>query len=192
VSLTRAVIRYDNQGSSVTFTSQTKAGGGGGSGPVKRDELITLQEARSMVDQHLTEEAVAAQSGNEKPEKIFVVRAMVVHVRNDDKMFYSACSKCNKKMSEDGQCQSCMADGNTNTTATWRYAHSSCLRWFVPAVDLRHRYLLNAAVADNTSQMWMSAFNEAATVIMGMNADDLQKQKVRALNLSRRNAESLL
>jgi len=36
-----------------------------------------------------------------------------------------------------------------------------------------HRYILSISVLDHTGQLWLSCFDEAARVVMGMSADQL-------------------
>ncbi|EJD53132.1 replication factor-a protein [Auricularia subglabra TFB-10046 SS5] len=136
---------FDAQGKDATFHSFSSGGGGVASGPIDRLEAMPLAAVREM-------EIVIDQP------QLFVTRAAVVHVKADDKMWYAACQRCNKKISE--------------ASGKWRCEHCK-QNWDEPS----YRYMLSIAVADNTSQCWLTAFNDAGLTIVGQSGNDLHKIK---------------
>ncbi|ORY11822.1 hypothetical protein BCR34DRAFT_564723 [Clohesyomyces aquaticus] len=90
----------------------------------------------------------------------FNLRASVVFVKNT-MVTYPACNKegCNKKVIEENPgewwCENCQ------------------MKWPKP----EYRYILSVNVADHTGQLWLSCFDDAGRVIVGMPGNDLMDMK---------------
>jgi replication factor A1 len=126
-----------------------------------------------------THQSMAASGGNAKQEtkliadvvaeetylqedtpSYFTIKASVVYVKNTT-IAYPACQKpdCNKKVIEEAPeewwCEKCQK------------------KWPKP----EYRYVLSANVADHTGAVWLSCFDDAGRMIMGMPANDLIEMK---------------
>ncbi|KAF2115515.1 hypothetical protein BDV96DRAFT_493272 [Lophiotrema nucula] len=90
----------------------------------------------------------------------FTLKASVVYVKNT-MVAYPACKtpNCNKKV----------IDENPNE---W-WCEKCQLKWDSP----EYRYVLNVNVADHTGQLWLSCFDDAGRMIVGMPANDLMDIK---------------
>lgn len=88
------------------------------------------------------------------------LRASVLYVK-DSPIAYPACSTqgCNKKVIEEAEGQ-------------WR-----CEKCSVDFPEPKYRYVLSMSVADHTGTMWLSLFDDAGQIVMGMPANDLMKLK---------------
>ncbi|KAF2195423.1 replication protein-like protein A 70 kDa DNA-binding subunit [Zopfia rhizophila CBS 207.26] len=90
----------------------------------------------------------------------FTLKASVVYVKRGT-LAYPACQtpNCNKKVIEEkpGEwwCEKCQ------------------MKWDRP----EYRYVMQANVADHTGQLWLSCFDEAGRLIMGMSANELMEMK---------------
>lgn len=90
----------------------------------------------------------------DKPD-YYTIQGFVVHIRPQS-FAYPACQTpdCNKKVIESGD----------------EWVCDKCNK----AMDKpMYRYILSLNVGDATGSVWLTAFNEAAELIMGMSADDL-------------------
>ncbi|KAF2859492.1 replication factor-A protein [Piedraia hortae CBS 480.64] len=90
----------------------------------------------------------------------YTLKATIVFLKKDN-FAYAACQTegCNKKVVE-------MDEGQ------WR-CEKCDKSWPRP----KYRYIMSANVADHTGQLWLSCFDEAAQLIMGMPADNLMQWK---------------
>lgn len=142
---------YDRIGSGESFQTQSSnAPGTFSGGGFKRDQLRTIAEIKEV-------EIIDQQKA-----EYFSTRAFLVHV-NDTTFVYPACKDCNKKVSRVGDDQ-------------WRCETHTCQKTF-PKPD--YRYIMTVAVSDHTGQAWFQAFNEMGKQIMGVDANELMRLKVR-------------
>jgi replication factor A1 len=90
----------------------------------------------------------------------FSIKASIIYIKQDS-FAYSACRSegCNKKVIE-------------TDPGSWR-CEKCDKAWDAPD----YRYIMSVNVSDHTGQIWLSCFNEAAQLIMGMSANDLMKMK---------------
>ncbi|KAI9686110.1 MAG: Replication factor A protein 1 [Bogoriella megaspora] len=88
----------------------------------------------------------------------FTLKGTVVFVRQES-FSYPACLSegCNKKVIEEDPGQ-------------WR-----CVRCEKVHPKPQYRYIISVNVSDHTGQLWISGFDDAGKLIMGMSADDLQE-----------------
>ena len=120
---------------------------GSGGTAFNRDEILPLQEVRDR------------EMGANDQAEYFHSRATITHIKADNVM-YPACKteKCNKKVTESGE--------------GWRCEKCST-SWEEPD----YRYMLSMSVGDYSGQAWFQGFNEAAEVVFGMKANELNKLK---------------
>ncbi|OCH92109.1 replication factor-a protein [Obba rivulosa] len=134
---------YDAGGAEQSYQSHTNASSGGSGLAFKREEICPLEEVREL--------------GYGEPDKpdVFSSRATVMHIKPDN-LTYPACptTGCHKKVVE-------VTDG-------WR-----CEKCSVTHEKPQHRYIVSAAVADWSGQLWFQGFHDAGQVIFGMTADEL-------------------
>jgi replication factor A1 len=88
------------------------------------------------------------------------LRASVVYVKNTT-VAYPACSTpgCNKKVIEE------------NPGSWW------CEKCQASFPEPQYRYVLSVNVADHTGTLWLSCFDEAGQMIVGMSANEVMKVK---------------
>jgi replication factor A1 len=140
---------YDNEGSTESYQnlrSSTASGSGGASLTSKEAALERISVAQA----HETKLGFS-----EKPDYLSI-KASVSFIKPDN-FSYPACSSdnCSKKVIE-------QSDG------TWR-----CERCNINHPEPLHRYILTAAVVDETGQMWLNLFNEQAEQLIGCDANTL-------------------
>ncbi|KAI8393889.1 putative replication factor-A protein 1 [Radiomyces spectabilis] len=87
----------------------------------------------------------------------FTIKGTVVYIRSEN-VAYPACPECKKKLVQEG--------------ASWR-----CEKCQKSLAEPHYRYILSVSVADTTAQTYMSTFDEIATALIGMDANELQKLK---------------
>ncbi|KAF2753828.1 subunit of heterotrimeric replication factor [Pseudovirgaria hyperparasitica] len=138
---------YDAQGRQDNFQSHASTMGAGSGG--NRNEYKTIAQ--------VAEEGIGMNS--EKAE-YFNLKATVLYVRSEN-FAYPACSSgdCNKKVVE--------VEENE-----WRC--EKCDKSFPKP---NYRYVLSFNVSDHTGQMWLSGFDDAGRLIMGMDANELMEIK---------------
>lgn len=140
---------YQKEGHKGNFNTHGGGGAGAarGSSGFKREEMKTLLEVRE-----------SEMGSRDKPE-FFNSRASIVTIKQEN-IAYPACMAegCNKKVNDTGNGWHCEKCDKT---------------WPKP----QYRYLLGIQVADHTAQAWLQAFNDVATEIIGMNADQLMEIK---------------
>ncbi|TVU47936.1 hypothetical protein EJB05_07554 [Eragrostis curvula] len=94
--------------------------------------------------------------GQDKPVT-FSLSAFISHIKPDQTMWYRACKKCNKKVTDaigSGYwCEGCQKNDN----------------------ECSLRYIMNIKVSDPTGEAWISVFNEHAERIIGCSADKLDQ-----------------
>ncbi|KAI7742140.1 hypothetical protein M8C21_032185 [Ambrosia artemisiifolia] len=96
--------------------------------------------------------------GEDKPV-VFSTRACMSMIKTDQTMYYRACKKCNKKVTEEpGSGYWCQACEKTES-------------------DCRLRYILSAKFSDVSGGAWFSLFSEEAEKIIGCPAEELDKMK---------------
>jgi replication factor A1 len=102
----------------------------------------------------------------EKGEYITVSGALVRI--SDKRISYEACPDCNKKVTQN---------------STGEYSCEKCMKEFA---GCEHRYILSAQMEDSDGLAWISLFNDQATSVLGMNANEFQQldeeQKKQALS----------
>ncbi|KAG2184694.1 hypothetical protein INT43_000607 [Umbelopsis isabellina] len=84
----------------------------------------------------------------------FTVRARVVYMKSDN-CSYPACPECKKKLIEEG-------------TGSWR-----CEKDQKSFPEPDYRYILSMSLADATTQMFMSAFDEIGIKLLGKTATEM-------------------
>lgn len=113
------------------------------------------QDAK-LISQILEEETYLADAPS-----YFSLKASVIYVRHTSTIAYPACSTqgCSKKVIEENSgewwCEKCQA------------------KWPQPL----WRYVLNINVADHTGTLWLSCFDDAGQMVVGMSANDVMKIK---------------
>lgn len=132
---------------SKAFTGGAGAGGSSTACPVRTLSSIK-EESASAGDQQIR----------------FSTRATIVPIKHEKEPFYPACPK--KGVAEDPQRQ--CNKRLTQTSTGWR-----CERCDTTFDRPVYRYLLNFMVTDHSGSLWMTAFNESAEKIMGVDADTL-------------------
>ena len=147
---------YDNGGAREAVQS---LGGGGGGGPPPPFALGSIKEAPQILGR-------AGQATRVR------TRAYISHIRPES-FAYPACPlpldaapgqggrTCNKK---------CVPLGEDHATGETKY---SCERCNSAEVVPTWRYILSLCVKDNQDQQWLTAFDEAATQILGVSANEL-------------------
>lgn len=141
---------YDTKGRDTKFTSLHQDVGS-----------ITSGNAAKFISQRIPlAKAIADNLGRSEKGDYFSVKA-VVNFLKADKFAYPACSNenCNKKVIEQGdgtwRCEKCETD---NAAPQWRY-------------------MLTISAMDETSQIWLSLFNDQAEQLIGVNAGKLTDLK---------------
>ncbi|XP_024524116.1 replication protein A 70 kDa DNA-binding subunit D [Selaginella moellendorffii] len=97
---------------------------------------------------------ITAPSVGEGKAAYFTVRACISYIKPDQTMWYTACSTCNRKVSEDSS----------------RFWCEACQRHFDTA---SRRYIMLAKLTDHSGDAWVSFFNDQAEQILGVSADEL-------------------
>jgi replication factor A1 len=110
------------------------------------------QDTYKLISQILEEESYLQDAPS-----YFSVKASVTYVRNTSMVAYPACStpNCSKKVIEE------------NPNEWW------CEKCQKKNPAPLYRYILSINVADHTGSIWLSAFDDAGQVIVGMPANDL-------------------
>ena len=97
---------------------------------------------------------------NPSAADVFVVRAHINFIKHDDTaMWYASCfnsERCKKKLTRDGEMFRCDACGESSVTCVYRY-------------------VVSMKICDETDGVWVSAFDEKFTEIIGVTADDLKQ-----------------
>ncbi|KAI9787566.1 MAG: Replication factor A protein 1 [Geoglossum umbratile] len=142
---------YDAQGRTDTFSSHASLTGGAmGAAGGRNDAHKTLAQVR--------EESL----GTSETPDYFTTKATIIYIKQDN-VFYPACLSvdCNKKVVE-----------NENDPGQWR-----CERCNKSHPKPEYRYIMSASVSDHTGQIWLSCFDDAGRLIMGISADELAELK---------------
>ncbi|KAH8917277.1 replication factor-a protein [Atractiella rhizophila] len=144
---------YDRDGRTASYKTFTSTFGGGSAQPANFNDLSKL-----LFCNQVKEEAEAA--GEDNTNNVYNVRAMVNYIRLDN-LSYPACpsDNCNKKMD--------LEDENK-----WRC--EKCEKFYPKA---QYRYILSFTVQDSFDNLWLRCFNDAAEMIIGMSADQLNAIK---------------
>jgi len=91
----------------------------------------------------------------------FDVTAYVGHIKTETpNLFYAACPKCNRKIADDGGIVKC----------------DNCIQNFAQPL---YRYTLSIKLSDHTGSLWVSAFDQVATVIVGQDAKSIKDLKLQ-------------
>lgn len=97
----------------------------------------------------------------EKPDFANIV-ATLTYFRQDSTLYYQACpsESCSKKVIDDGpgvfRCERCQK------------VYDRC----------EYRYVMSAQVSDESGQTWLNFFNDSATAILNMSAEELHRLKI--------------
>ncbi|ODV82930.1 hypothetical protein CANARDRAFT_214967 [[Candida] arabinofermentans NRRL YB-2248] len=143
---------YDTQGNVESFKSLKNE-----SSASSNNQLNTKQ---SILERKTIKQVTDERLGmSEKPD-YFNIKATISFVRTET-FSYPACKTdgCNRKVVEQG-------DGS------WR-----CEKCDINHNEPNHRYILSISVVDETGQMWLTLFDEQATQLIGMSANDFLKLK---------------
>jgi replication factor A1 len=97
---------------------------------------------------------------NTSAADVFLVRAHINFIKHDETaMWYSSCfnaDKCKKKVTKEGEIYRCDTCAETA---------ESCV----------YRYIVSMKICDETDGIWVSAFDEKFTEIIGITANDLKR-----------------
>lgn len=110
----------------------------------------------------ITEESLGM---NDRPD-FFNMKATISYIRAEN-ISYPACKtdNCNKKVADIGN--------------GWR-----CEKCDLTMTYPDYRYILSSSVVDSSGQMWVMSFNEAAQVIVGVSADELNRMREQNSDLA--------
>lgn len=139
---------YDSSGRNDAFQTHNNLASMGAATGGRQDQILTISEVK---EQNIGMEDTA----------YFTLKATIVYIKQDN-FAYPACANegCNKKVVEVG-------DG------TWR-----CEKCDVAHPRPQWRYIMTVSVADHTSQLYLSCFDEVARVVMnGKSADELMDMR---------------
>ncbi|KAJ3214341.1 Replication factor A protein 1 [Dinochytrium kinnereticum] len=143
---------FDSEGQSAEYSSYNQTGVGMAAGGVGMDggRVETYKLISQIADENL--------GLNEKPDW-FSVAGTISFIR-DSNMWYPACQTpdCNKKVFESDR--------------GWRC--EKCDKSFPTPC---YRYIMSAAICDHTGQEWIQVFNDAAEVLLGRTANELNEIK---------------
>jgi replication factor A1 len=123
--------------------------------------LATSAGANAKNDNKLISTIIEEESYLQDNPQYFNLKASVIYVKNTGMVAYPACQtpNCNKKVIDENPdewwCEKCQ------------------MKWPKP----EYRYILQVSVADHTGSMWLSCFDEAGRMIMGMSANELMEIK---------------
>ncbi|KAF2661656.1 replication protein-like protein A 70 kDa DNA-binding subunit [Lophiostoma macrostomum CBS 122681] len=142
---------YDGIGDNVQFsTHQNMAGNTGNSARQDSKTISQVNEEESYLQQDTP--------------TYFSLKASVVFVKHNSTIAYPACrtttpTACNKKIVEE------------NPDEWW--CENCSKRWDKP----EWRYILSISVADHTGNLYLSCFDEAGRMIIGMSANEVMEMK---------------
>lgn len=146
---------YDGSGRNEQFQSHANTMSTVNATGGKRDETKTIAQVR---DENL---------GMTEDTDWFSVKATIIYIRQEN-VAYPAC----RTESAQGNCNKKVTEIELNQ---WR-CEKCDVSWDKP----NWRYILSLNVSDHTGQIWLSAFDEASTLIMGVSANDFMAMKDNA------------
>ncbi|KAI9749189.1 MAG: hypothetical protein M4579_006967 [Chaenotheca gracillima] len=139
---------YDAQGRSDTFASHQSMAGAAAAGG-RKDQTKTIAQVK---------EGNIGMSDN---AEYFSLKATIIFIKEE--LSYPAClsERCNKKVVED-----------ESEPGKWR-----CEKCNKTHDRPEHRYMMSMNVCDHTGQIWLSGFDDAGRVIMGIDANKLMDMR---------------
>jgi len=127
---------YEETGKTAAVTAISEAGSAGGEGRTHDETIKTIAEVH------------AEQLGKDTKGDYFSCVACIFSIKHDRRISYTACSKCNGKVTAG-------ADGQY-----------FCPKCNLTSAEASEVYSLNFQIADSTGSLWVSCFRDAARTVM--------------------------
>lgn len=137
----------------------------------KEQAFQTMATTQSAVGISPTEPRVTAATvkeenlGMSQTPNVFVFKGTVSAVRHTGTVLYASCGTCKKKVIEE-----------TDTS----FRCDKCEKTMEKPV---YRYVMSACLNDSTDQMWVSLFEEMASIVIGISGDELNDARTQDENL---------